>query len=248
MLSFLREQGNGGLPAQKTDAGTEAAPSDGAEKTQEQEYLTVAAPGKRSLKSTIVLAVFFIIGLLCLGYMIKKSTPSTASAASDPAEESQIEKAIARLTGVKTEMFNGLGEVVDKFYQFSDVLQVKVGELSKDPFELEDGSTDVKEEPRVEINVPEMDAGLAQEQQIRLKARSMKLLSIMQSDRSDKRRCCMIGDKNSSQVLYEGDRIREFRVRQIGDSFVKLEWSPNNSSGSSETKTDSVEVVLNLTD
>ena len=179
--------------------------------------------------------------------MIKKSTPSTASAASDPAEGSKIEQAIARLTGVKTEMFNGLGEIVDKFYQFSDVLQVKVGELSKDPFELEDVST-VKEEPRVEINVPEMDAGLAQEQQIRLRARSMKLLSIMQSDRSDRRICCMIGDKNSSRVLYEGDRIKEFTVRQIGDSFVKLEWSPDRSETSSETKADSVEVVLNLSE
>jgi preprotein translocase subunit SecG len=244
MLSFLREQGNGELPTQKPDAGTEAVPSDGAEKTKGQEYLTVAAPGKRSLRSTILLAVLFIIGLLCLGYMIRKSTPSTATAASDPAEETKLEQAIARLTGVKSEMFNGMDEIVNKFYQFSDVLQVKVGELVKNPFEMEALSTNAKEGSRVEIKVPEIDTELAQQQQIRQKAKDMKLLGIMQSDQSGGRKCCWIGDK----TLYEGDRIREFRVSQIGDSFVKLEWSPDNSSGSSETKTDSVEVVLNLSE
>ena len=247
MLSFLREQGNGELPTQKQDAGTEAIAGEGGEKTHEQEYLTVAAPGKRSLKSTIVLAVLFIIGLLCLGYMIKKSTPSAASAAaSDPAEETKLEQAITRLTGIKSEMFDGMDKIVNKFYQYSDVLQVKVGELAKNPFELEDVSTNTKEESRVEIKVPEIDAGLAQEQQIRQKAKTMKLLSIMQSDNLGKR--CMIRNKNGDQILYEGKYIDEFKVRQIGDNFVRLEWSPDNSNASSETKTDPVEVVLNLTD
>jgi preprotein translocase subunit SecG len=246
MLSFLREQNNGELQTQKQDAGTESAAADGAEKTREQEYLTVAAPGKRSLKSTIVLAVLFIMGLLCLGYMIRKSTPSTASAASDPAEETKLEQAIARLTGVKSEMFDGMDKIVNKFYQYSDVLQVKVGELVKNPFELEALSTNVKDEPRVEIKVPEIDAALAQEQQIRQKAKTMKLLSIMQSDDLGKR--CMIRDKNGDKILYEGKYIDEFKVRQIGDSFVKLEWSPDRSETSSETKADSVEVVLNLSE
>ena len=43
MLSFLREQSNGDLPAQKPDTAVESAPGDGAEKPKEQEYLTVAA-------------------------------------------------------------------------------------------------------------------------------------------------------------------------------------------------------------
>ena len=243
MLSFLREQNNGDLPAQKLDNAVESAPGDGAEKPQEQEYLTVAASGKRTRKSTILLAVLFIIGLLCLGYMIKKSTPKAASAALDVTEETQLE-AVARLTGVKSEMFNSMDEIVRKFYEFSDVLQIKVGELVKNPFKIELFSANVKEEPRIEIKVPEIDTEMAQQQQIRQKAKDMKLLGIMQSDQSDGRKCCWIGDK----ILHEGDRIREFRVRQIGDSFVKLEWSPDSSNASSETKTDSVEIVLNLSD
>ena len=241
MLSFLREQGNGDLPTQKQDVAVESEPGDGAEKTNEQEYLTVAAPGKRTRKSTILLAVLFIIGLLCLGYMIKKSTPKAASAASGVPEETQLETAIARLTGVKSEMFNSMDEIVRKFYEFSDVVQVKVGELVKNPFKLEVLSTNVKEEPRIEIKVQEVDTEMVQQQQIRQKAKEMQLLSIMQSEHGN---CCMIGDK----ILYEGYFIKDFMVRQIGDNFVKLEWSPERGKGFSGTMSGPVEVMLNLSD
>lgn len=241
MLSFLREQSNGDLPAQKPDTAVESTPGDGAEKPQEQEYLTVAASGKRTRKSTIFLAVLFIIGLLCLGYMIKKGTPRAASAASDVTEETQLEAAVARLTGVKSEMSSSMDEIVRKFYEFSDVLQIKVGELVKNPFKLELFSANVKEEPRIEIKVPEIDTEMAQQQQIRQKAKEMRLLSIMQSDRGN---CCMVGDK----ILYEGDYIRDFMVRQIGDNFVKLEWNPDRNNGSSDTQSEPVEIILNLSD
>ena len=239
MLSFLREQNSGDSPAHKPDTAVESAPGDGAEKPQEQEYLTVAASGKRTRKSTILLAVLFIIGLLCLGYMIKKSTPQAASAASDVTEETQLEAAIARLTGVKSEMFNSMDEIVRKFYEFSDVLQIKVGELVKNPFKLELYSEYVKEEPRVEINVPEIDVEMAQQQQIRQKAKSMRLLSIMQSDRGN---CCMIG----SDIFYEGDSVEGFKVRQIGDNSVKLEWEPKEGDKRLGAQSGSVEVVLRM--
>ena len=241
MLSFLREQGNGDLPAQKPDTAVESAPGDGNEEPKEQEYLTVAASGKRTRKSTILLAVLFIIGLLCLGYMIKKSTPQAASAASDVTEETQLEVAIARLTGVKSEMFNSMDGIVRKFYEFSDVVQIKVGELVKNPFKLELFSANVKEEPRIEIKVPEIDTGMVRQQQIRQKAKEMRRLSIMQSDQGN---CCMIGDK----ILYEGDYIRDFMVRQIGDDFIKLEWNPSRNNGSLSTQSEPVEIMLNLSD
>jgi len=242
MLSFLREQGNGELPAEKPDAaGTES--TEGAENPQEQEYLTVAAPGKRSRKSTTLLAILFIIGLLCLGYMIKKSTPQAASAASDDTEEMQVEAAIARITGAKSEMFSSMDEIVRKFYEFSDVLQVKVGELVKNPFKIEVILANAKEEAHVEIKVPEVDVEMAQKKQIRQKAKEMKLLSIMQSE-SDRGACCMITDK----ILYEGDYIRDFKVRQIGDGFVKLVWDPSRSNRSSENDSDTVEIMLMLSE
>jgi len=37
----------------------------------------------------------------------------------------------------------------------------------------------------------------------------------------------MIDDK----ILYEGDLIKGFKVSQIGDGFVKLEWDPKRNKG-----------------
>ncbi len=228
MLSFLRDQSLEDLPAQKkmnTTAGK--APGDGTEKSRESEYLTVASHGKQVRKSTTLLAVLFIIGLLCLWFMIKKSTPKAASAAAGKTEDTLIETAIARLTGVKSAMFSRMDEIVGKFYEFSDVPQVKVNELAKNPFELETFSTNLEEKPGVEGKGNEIDANKLW-QQMRRKSQGMQLWSIMQSDQGNR---CMIDDK----ILLEGDSIKGFKVLQIGDIFVKLE-----SNG--------VEIVLKLSE
>lgn len=240
MLSFLREQGSEQLPAEKQDAAASGAPGDD-RKPQEQEYLTVAAHGRRTRKSTISLAVLFIVGLFCLWFMIKKSAPQATSAATAGTEDTQVEAAIARLTGVKSEMFNKMDEIVKKFYEFSDVLQVQVSELVKNPFRLELLLAGVKEEPDAGEKAPEIDVGMVWQQQIRQKAKDMQLLSIMQSDQGV---CCMIDNK----ILYEGDSIEDFKVRQIGDSFVKLEWSLKPDQERLGTQSNSVEIVLRLSE
>ncbi len=227
MLSFLRDQSED-LPAEKKMKTTaEKAPGDGAEKSQESEYLTVASHGKQVRKSTTLLAVLFIIGLLCLWFMIKKSTPKSASAAAGKTEDTLIETAIARLTGVKSAMFNRMDEIVGKFYEFSDVPQVKVNELAKNPFELETFSTNLEKKPGAEGKGNEIDANKLW-QQMRRRSQGMQLWSIVQSDQGNR---CMIDDK----ILFEGDSIKGFKVHQIGDIFVKLE-----SNG--------VEIVLKLSE
>ena len=172
--------------------------------TDTQEYLTVAAKGKNARKSTMLLIGLFIVGLLCLWFMIKKSSPKTASATTPGTEEAQIEMAITRLTGVSSEMFNRMDEIVNKFYEFSDVLQVKLDELVKNPFKHDAFSGDLKKASDIENKDSEM---LRQQ---------LQLLSIMQSGQGY---CCMIDDK----ILYEGDSIRGLKVRQISNNFVKLE-------------------------
>jgi len=215
MLSFLREQNVGDSPAQKPAAADGRTPDDGTERPQEQEeYLTVAAQKTQVRKSTIVLAVLFAIGALCLWFMIRKSTPETASAAATGAEETQIETAIARFTGVRSEMFSRMDEIVNRFYEFSNVPQVLVNELAKNPFELEMFLANLRAEADAEEGL-EIDAEMLWQQQIRQKAKDMQLSSIIQSEQGT---CCMIND----EILYEGDPIGGFQVRQIGDSFVKL--------------------------
>jgi preprotein translocase subunit SecG len=247
MLSFLRDQNPEELPADKKmqaaaaaagkvagskksagskSAGSKAADSkatvskaasinkvlrDDAGKSQEPEFLTVASHGKRVRKTTTLLAFLFIIGLLCLVFMIKKSTPKTASASDGQTEETLVEAAIARLTGVKTQMFNRMDEIVGKFYEFSDVPQVKVNELAKNPFELETATGNLKRSAE-----NEMDARALWQQQLRQNSEGMQLWSIMQMHQGNR---CMIDDK----ILGEGDSIRNFKVIQIGDNFVKLE-------------------------
>jgi len=235
MLSFLREQGNVELPAQKkARASAGKKPDEAVDKSQGNEYYTVAAHGKKARKSTVFLAVLFIIGLLCLGLMIKKSSPRAASAAVAETEEMKIETAIVRLTGVKSEMFSRMDEIVSKFYEFADVLQVQVNELVKNPFELELFLPNWQVDSVPEVKTVEVDAASLWREQIRQKAEKMQLLSIMRSDRGD---CCMI----DNQILYKGDSADGFKIKEIGTSSVTLELESKGNSGEQETQ-----VVLKL--
>lgn len=202
MLNYLRDP-NQELPAERqADAAHQ----------KEQDYLTVATKGKDVRRSTTILGVLFIIGLICLGVMIKKSAPQAAVAQTVNTEELQIETAIAKLTGVKAEMFNRMDEIVNKFYEFSDVFQVQVSELVKNPFQLENFLASLK----AENNAPTIDAGMILREQIKLKARDMKLYSVMQSEKGV---CCMIDNK----ILYEGESIEGFVVKKISSDSVLLE-------------------------
>ncbi len=228
MLPFMRENVRPGeveaqKPGEQLKNQNLSAP--GEPKTSaDQEYLTVAVHKKNVRKTTLLLAVLFGIGLLCLWFMIKKSVPSTAAAAAG-VEESQFEKAVAQLIGVKSEIFTRMDEVVRKFYEFSDVQQIKVSELVKNPFELEIFLGNVRKNTD---KYNDFDIELFRQQQMKEQAGEMQLLSIMQSS-ADKGNCCMIDDK----ILYEGDKIRGFEVRQISDNTVLLE-------------SEGVEIVLKL--
>jgi hypothetical protein len=172
--------------------------------------------------------------------MIKKSSPKTAAAAAT-SEETKIETAIARLTGVSSEMFGRMDQIVKKFYEFSDVFQVQVSELVKNPFALEIFLAGLK----TEVDTPEKDATVDAEiilqQQLRKQAKDLTLLSIMQSERGS---CCMINDT----ILYEGDSIKCFKVAEIGASLVKLKWNPEPNSQPLAVQSQGLEIVLKLSE
>jgi len=204
MLSFMRDQGfgdSGGQETTKSSGGEAGDKSPDSSSEKEQQYLTVAAQGKDVRKMTMLLAVLFVIGLLCLLFMIKKSVPQSAAAASNNAEESQIEKAIERLTGVGSEMFKRMDQIVHKFYEFSDVEQVRVNELVKNPFEIFLADAAESSDSKV-VKI--------------IRPPGMQLFAICQTEQGN---FCMIEDK----ILYEGDMIKGFKVSQISDTFVKLE-------------------------
>jgi hypothetical protein len=246
MLSFLREQNQGDNSKKNSDSDKSQDQNIG--KMREQEYLTVATQENRARNSTIMLAVLFIIGMLCLWFMIRKSSPQSASAEGVETEEAQIESAISRITGVKSEMFNKMDEIVRKFYEFSDVLQVQVNELVKNPFKVELFMNDLGAKPEAQEKADEVDPESLWQQKIRQQAEELQLLSIMRSEfdalseqnsNTDPDYCCMIND----DILYEGDLIEGFRILQIGNSFVKIEWNCKDGSGYSK-----VQYVLKLSE
>jgi hypothetical protein len=238
MLSFLREQGLENLTSQKSPAEGARADRGPQRDKQGQEYLTVTAQRKNVRRSTIMVVIIFGIGLVGLWLMIKRSQPQAASASPAESEETQIEMAIARLTGTSTEMFGRMDQIVQKFYEFSGVLQVDVDDLVKNPFELELFLSGLMSKLD-EQEQGEVDTEMIIQQQIRQRAKNMQLASIMQSDQGT---CCMIDNR----ILYQGDLIRGFRVTQIADGSVKLQWHGDDESAPSPSH--SIEIVLKLSE
>jgi hypothetical protein len=225
MLSFMREQGGENVSGdQAASSGQQdgAAP-DGAEA---QEYLTVAANSRSLRKSTILVAVLVVTGLAGLGYMIRKSQPQAASAQAFKEEEDKIEKAIGRLTGVSSEMGNRMGEIVDKFYEFSDVSQVRVNELVKNPFQVEMFAGAIQEDVTAERD-DAARAALIRREKVKQRASTLKLLSVMRSEDGN---ACMINDR----ILRIGDTIDGFTITQIGAESVQLTWQSETAGQSAE--------------
>lgn len=238
MLSFMREQepqNASGRPS----GGPEAQVDPLADPSGAQEYLTVAANSKSVRRSTMAVAVLVAIGLLCLMLMIRRSQPQAASAALAGGDQTKIEAAIGRLTGVRSEMAGRMDEIVKKFYQFSDVVQVKVDELVKNPFEVEGFMKDLKTGAPVED--PQAQAEMLRRQRIEQQAKTLKLLSIMRAEEGD---CCMINDR----ILRQGESIEGFKIVRIGSNFVELTWPSSGASESALPSTEEMKTVLKLSD
>jgi preprotein translocase subunit SecG len=207
MLSFLKESNQLPSQADKTESANNPdfqEKSSPAANGNGQEYFTVADRKGQVRKSTYLLASLFLVGTICLFFMIKKSSPSAASAAQPSAnkvEQTQIEAAITKITGVRSQMFSSLEKIVKKFYEFADFEQVDVGELSKNPFRNDSSQTKIKADNK------QVQTIVAQSE--------FELLTIMGTEKGN---CCMINDK----LLYEGDMINGLRVDKITDRSVVL--------------------------
>ncbi len=168
---------------------------------KQEEYVLPDSTGKDAKQSTILLAVLFIVGALGIWFMIKKaSTGPIAASAAVSTQEAQIDSAIAQLTGIETQIHNQVGDVVKKFYQLTNIEQVNVSDLNKNPF-------------KHEMSIGNFDTNSLLNKGNTFS--TLKLWSVMQSgDQS----CCMINDK----LLYVGDTIDGYRVEEIGNKSVRL--------------------------
>jgi hypothetical protein len=200
MLSFTHENENRNI---QPDNNVQDSSEQNAQASDEQEYLMPANTGKTVKQSTILLTVLIIAGAAVVWGMIKKTVPQKALAATST-EDMQVENAIAKLTGIRTEMYGKLDQISEKFYQFSTVNQVSVDQLSKNPFVHTFGYSDAG-----------LTKGSSQDSGIGAKKTQWRLWSIMDSQQG---LCCMINDK----ILYVGDSIDGMIISQIGKNAVEL--------------------------
>jgi hypothetical protein len=216
----MREQGGGGTSPDQNPAtpnnGVSPGPSD------DQEFLTVASNSRTARKSTVVVVILVAIGLLGLWFMIRRSEPEAANANQSAEDTSRLESAISRVTGVSSEMVSRMDQIVKKFHEFSDVFQVQVNDLAKDPFDVGTSTGPLDEIPLVPED-PEVMAARLRLKRMEEQAEKLELLSVM---RSDDGLCCMINDR----ILQEGDSIRQFTVTEIGGDFVELTWQPTDEA------------------
>jgi preprotein translocase subunit SecG len=202
MLSFLKEKIGGDSPMNR-NGGAQSNSED------DQNFLEPAEHGKNLKQSTMMLGILLAVGAICLWFMIKKAAPETTNAAVNT-QEIEIEKAIAQITGIRSQVDSQVDDIVDRFYNPSDISQVQVSDLKKNPFkhDLSIGT----------IETDEDDQGVAMElfrEELKNKARKLQLYSIMESEKGG---CCMIND----EILYVGDTILGFTVTGISNDWVEL--------------------------
>ncbi len=238
MLSFMREQ-ESPKASDRSSAGADPRNRPAEESPEAQEYLTVAANRQNLRRSTTLVAILVGIGLVCLLVMIRRSQPQVASATPGPGDQTKIEAAISRLTGVRSEMVDRADEIVKKFYEFSDVAQVRVNELVKNPFEVEGFAKDLKTVAVAED--PLTRAELIRRQRMQQQASTLKLLSIMRSEQGTS---CMIND----QILRQGEEVGGFTIARIGTSFVELAWPANGGTGPEMPPTEEMKITLKLSE
>lgn len=236
MLSFLRDSGFDDLPAEKSAAAGKSS-GDGACGEGGQDYVEVTTNVGRVRRSTTLLVILLVVGLGCIWYMTRSTSPQAAGAATD-ANTADIERAIVHITGAKSEMFGKMDDLVGKFNEFSDVPQVEVNELVKNPFELE---TIVTSDNVGEVQAVVVDHQAVQRQKAQEQADELRLLTIMES--AGKSSCMIDG-----RFLSEGDSVGDFTVGRIKSNSVKLLWNPEGEAGSSQGVAEKVEITLKLTE
>jgi preprotein translocase subunit SecG len=177
----------------------------------EEEFLTVSSRDKAVKKGTIVFTVLFIVGLAALVLMIKKTAPSSASAA-ETSQDTVLQAAVAQITGIKKELAGDMQSA--KIYELFNVdkKQIKVGELKKNPFMLD---KTVADNPAIDSATRSAEIAAQAQRRLESQASGLRLLAIMVSPNGNS---CMVNDK----IVYKGDKINGFEVLAITDDSVEL--------------------------
>jgi len=204
MLSFLKEGQLKPLGGGEPELPANQAAGGGAQ----GEYLTVAGHGQKLKQSTTLLVILFVVGTVGVWLMIRKAAPSQAAAAQKHNDVAEIESAVAQLHGMQNEVNAQMKSVTNRLNHLSQVGQVGVEDLRKNPFVI-----DATAEAAGTTNQAQQQM---LENQMRQKASALELWTISESPRGIS---CMINDK----VLDTGEVINGFVVKDIRATSVLVE-------------------------
>jgi len=234
MLSYIKESQTEALPqGNGSNSGSGEASSDVSDST----FLTVSGREKSAQKSTVFVTSLFIVASVGLVLMAKKSHVQTADAMPMVDGKTQMEVAISRVTGVSSDMSLRMDEIVQKFYEFSDVSQVKADELNKNPFELFIMPVEIEHK---EVFPAQNESHTSLLRQFNAEKEKLSLISIIQSESGS---CCMI----NGVLLDAGQKINAFVVEAILPDHVQLVWQPKEPSAQALAR-EKVTVTLALED
>ena len=214
MLSYIRES--------QTEALGKGNPNDQAlggvgETGNDATFLTVSGRDQSVRKSTAFVTALFIVASISLLLMAKKSHVQSTGATPAKDSQAQIEMAISRVTGVSSEMTLRMDEIVQKFSEFSDVSQVKVADLNKNPFQVVLIPADMETKDEAPPQDEQVTSLL---RQFNVEKETLSLVSIIQSQSSN---CCMI----NGILLEAGQSVNAFVVEDIQADHVRLVWQPD---------------------
>ncbi len=205
MLSYLRDANQTPASAQMQN-GDEQTPEQ-AGSAQDRDYLKPASHAKNAKQGTIILAILFLAGGAAVWWMITKSGLSSAQGASEE-ETTQIDQALAQLISFQKQMNSQMDTVSGRFTQASELGQITVADLKKNPFRQEW----TLDQPTEDLSAAQ---SLMKKEEMQRKAAQLQLWSITNRPENP---CCMIQDK----VLYVGDTMAGFTVQEIHPNRVVL--------------------------
>jgi len=220
MLSFMKdEEGQDNVTQADTSSGDLSSSQETSQATQgssltttladagdqdeapSQDFLVPSSSGKKVKYSTMILGVVFLVGAASLFLMIKKIGPADAQAGLSQ-DDLKIESAIQKLSGSKAAITGKMNAIVDRISRLTDLDQVSVEDLKRNPFVLDNsfGGVDVSD---LIDKKRTGDEGLS-------------LWSIM--DSGDQMRCIING-----RAYNVGDQVGDYSVKSITDKYVELD-------------------------
>lgn len=168
----------------------------------EDEFFTTSVEKTSVKRNTMILVALFVVGAVSIFLMVKNTGPSSAGAATaNAAANNEIEIAIAKLSGIKAEIFEKMDGIAKKFDEISNIEQIGVASLQRNPFSLQ---------PAISSRIG--NSGIGSKSTV---GKYLRLESVIESSDGN---ICMI----DGRIYRQGDRLGSYVVTEVARDMVRL--------------------------